>query len=81
MILVVAWDGADLDLVEPWIAAGELPHLGALMERGATRALASTRPPVTFPAWTTFLTAATPDRHGISDFTSLRGQKPGAPAT
>ncbi len=67
MILVVAWDGADLGLVEPWIAAGELPHLAALVERGATRSLASTRPAVTFPAWTSFLTASSPDRHGIPE--------------
>jgi predicted AlkP superfamily phosphohydrolase/phosphomutase len=75
MILVVAWDGADLGLVEPWIAAGELPHLAALVERGATRSLASTRPAVTFPAWTSFLTASSPDRHGIPDFTIRDGYR------
>ncbi len=75
MILVVAWDGADLGLVEPWIAAGELPHLASLVERGATRPLASTRPAVTFPAWTSFLTASTPDRHGIPDFTIRDGYR------
>jgi predicted AlkP superfamily phosphohydrolase/phosphomutase len=75
MILVVAWDGADLGLVEPWIASGDLPALSALIERGAVRRLESTRPPVTFPAWTTFLTAATPDRHGVSDFTLRDGYR------
>lgn len=75
MILVVAWDGADLGLVEPWVASGDLPVLGALLQRGAVRRLESTRPPVTFPAWTTFLTAATPDRHGVSDFTLREGYR------
>lgn len=75
MILVVAWDGTDLGLVEPWMASGELPNLAAAVERGATRALASTRPPVTFPAWTSFLTAATPDHHGIPDFTIRDGYR------
>jgi predicted AlkP superfamily phosphohydrolase/phosphomutase len=75
MILVVAWDGADLGLVEPWIANGDLPVLAALLERGAVRRLESTRPPVTFPAWTTFLTAATPDRHAVSDFTLRDGYR------
>jgi len=75
MILVVAWDGADLGSVEPWVASGDLPVLAALLERGAVRRLESTRPPVTFPAWTTFLTAATPDRHGVSDFTLRDGYR------
>jgi predicted AlkP superfamily phosphohydrolase/phosphomutase len=75
MILVVAWDGADLGLVEPWVAAGELPVLASLLARGAVRRLESTRPPVTLPAWTSFLTAATPDRHGVSDFTLREGYR------
>lgn len=75
MILVVAWDGADLGLVEPWIASGDLPVLASLLARGAVRPLESTRPPVTFPAWTAFLTAATPDRHGLSDFTLRDGYR------
>jgi predicted AlkP superfamily phosphohydrolase/phosphomutase len=75
MILVVAWDGADLGFVEPWVAAGDLPVLASLLARGAVRRLESTRPPVTFPAWTSFLTAATPDRHGLADFTLRDGYR------
>lgn len=75
MFLVVAWDGADLDLIEPWLERGELPTLASLLERSAVRCLESTRPPVTFPAWTSFLTAATPDRHGVSDFTIRDGYR------
>ncbi|MFT4572175.1 MAG: putative AlkP superfamily phosphohydrolase/phosphomutase [Candidatus Binatia bacterium] len=69
MLLVVAWDGADLNLVEPWMRAGELPNLAAVAERGAVHSLASTIPPVTFPAWTSFATACDPSWHGITDFT------------
>ena len=73
MLLVVAWDGACFDVVEPFLAAGKLPNLAQLLERGASRRLQSTIPPVTFPAWTSFLTGATPDRHGVTDFTIRRG--------
>lgn len=69
MLLIVAWDGACLELLEPWLAAGALPTLARLMRAGATRDLRSTIPPVTFPAWTSFMTAASPARHGITDFT------------
>ncbi|MFP6609708.1 MAG: alkaline phosphatase family protein [Deltaproteobacteria bacterium] len=69
MILVVGWDGACFDLVDPWLARGELPCLGRLLGSGARRELNSTRPASTFPAWTSFMTAAGPGRHGIVDFT------------
>jgi len=73
VLLVVAWDGACFDLVEPLRAAGKLPAYSALVECGAVREIESTRPAVTFPAWTSFLTAATPDRHGVTDFTVRSG--------
>lgn len=69
MLLVVGWDGADLGLIEPWVASGDLPNLAALMQQGCTRPLQSTTPPVTFPAWTSFSTAIDPSWHGITDFT------------
>ncbi|MFQ5352405.1 MAG: alkaline phosphatase family protein, partial [Candidatus Binatia bacterium] len=69
MLLVVAWDGACFDLIQPFLAAGDLPVLSKFIAEGASRELRSTIPPVTFPAWTTFMTASSPDRHGITDFT------------
>lgn len=73
MLLVVAWDGASFDLVEPLRAAGKMPVYDALARRAAVREIESTRPAVTFPAWTSFLTAASPDRHGVTDFTVRSG--------
>jgi len=73
MLLVVAWDGASLDTLEPLVEAGELPRLASLIRGGAVREVESTWPAVTFPAWTTFLTAADPDLHGVTDFTIRDG--------
>jgi predicted AlkP superfamily phosphohydrolase/phosphomutase len=73
MILVVAWDGAGFDLVRPMVEAGDLPVLASLLAEGASRELESTVPAVTFPAWSSFLTAAGPDRHGLTDFTRRDG--------
>ena len=61
-------DGATLDLVAPWVAAGELPVLGRLMAEGAWGPLRSTLPPATFPAWTSLVTGVNPGRHGVLDF-------------
>jgi len=66
---VIGLDGATLDLVRPWVAAGELPALGALLARGAWGRLRSTVPAATFPAWTSLVTGVNPGRHGVLDFT------------
>jgi predicted AlkP superfamily phosphohydrolase/phosphomutase len=39
------------------------------MESGAVADLESVMPPVTAPAWTSFMTGKNPDKHGIFDFT------------
>lgn len=69
MLLILGLDGATLDLVEPWIAEGRLPHLARLRRAGAWGRLASTVPAATFPSWTTFMTGVNPGRHGVLDFT------------
>jgi predicted AlkP superfamily phosphohydrolase/phosphomutase len=68
-VLIVGLDGATLDLIEPWAAAGDLPNLARLMRAGAWGRLRSTNPPATFPAWTSLMTGVNPGKHGIYDFT------------
>src|SRR5438309_1167924 len=68
-LLVIGLDGATLDLVRPWAAAGRLPALARLMAAGAWGPLRSTVPAATFPAWTSLVTGVNPGRHGVLDFT------------
>lgn len=68
-VLVLALDGASFDVIRPLAAAGELPHLAAWMKEGSASPLPSTAPPVTFPAWSSFMTGLSPGEHGIFDFT------------
>jgi predicted AlkP superfamily phosphohydrolase/phosphomutase len=68
-VLVLALDGASFDVIEPMVAAGRLPNLARWMETGSARPLPSTTPPVTFPAWSSFMTGLEPGDHGIFDFT------------
>lgn len=70
--LVIGLDGADLEVVYS-LGAERLPHLFALMERGAYAHLESVQPPATLPNWTTFLTGMDPGRHGVFDFTTRHG--------
>ena len=68
-LLVLALDGATFDVIRPLAAAGRLPNLARWIDEGNAGTLASTTPPVTFPAWTTFMTGLSPGHHGVFDFT------------
>jgi predicted AlkP superfamily phosphohydrolase/phosphomutase len=72
LLLIVGWDGACFELTDRFVAAGRMPVLAELLSRSKRWRVESTLPAVTFPAWTSFLTAAAPDHHGITDFTIPR---------
>ena len=71
-LLIVGLDAATFDLICPWIAEGKLPNLAALMKDGAWGRLASILPPITPPAWTSFMTGKNPGKHGIFNFLEAR---------
>ena len=50
------------------VEAGDLPVLGGLMQGALAGPLASVQPPMTLPAWSSFLTGVGPGVHGIVDF-------------
>lgn len=66
--VVIGLDAADFAFLDPWMEAGDLPRLKALRGEGASGVLASTFPPVSAPAWSTFMTGLRPERHGLIDF-------------
>jgi predicted AlkP superfamily phosphohydrolase/phosphomutase len=72
---IIGWDGATFDLIHPWLAQGKLPNLARVIEQGASGNLRSTLPPMTFPAWSSFMTGVNPGKHGIYDFTRRRKDK------
>jgi predicted AlkP superfamily phosphohydrolase/phosphomutase len=71
--LVLGLDGATFDLLDPWMAAGELPFLRSLVERGHRAPLASVLPAKTIPAWYSFATGLDPGQLGIYGFTEPDG--------
>jgi len=66
--LVIGLDGVTLDLLGPWIEAGELPNLQKLMKQGASGRLRSTLPPISSSSWSSFATGVNPGKHGLVDF-------------
>jgi len=69
--LVIGLDGATFDIIQPLIDRDRLPNLARMIREGASGPLASTVPPVTPAAWTSFFTGKNPGRHGIFDFQRL----------
>ena len=74
-VLIVGWDGADWEILDPLLAAGELPNLAALIERGRKGVSRSCLPSHSWAAWPTFLTGCDPAGHGVFDILEYR---PGA---
>jgi predicted AlkP superfamily phosphohydrolase/phosphomutase len=72
-LLIIGIDGATFDLILPWIEGGHLPNLEELVRSGVYSDLASTLPPVTSPAWPTFMTGCNPGKHGVFDFIQSTG--------
>lgn len=50
------------------MAEGSLPNLAKLMKVGVSGPLESVMPPITPPAWTSFMTGKNPGKHGIFHF-------------
>jgi predicted AlkP superfamily phosphohydrolase/phosphomutase len=67
-VFIIGLDSATWDLINPWIQQGLLPNLAKLVEGGASGKLQSALPPLTPPAWTSFMTGKNPGKHGIFHF-------------
>ena len=67
-IFVIGLDGATFDVILPLVKRNELPNFKRLMDNGAWGELESTIPPLSGPAWTSFMTGMKPVNHGIFDF-------------
>jgi hypothetical protein len=66
-VFVFGFDGATWDVLDPMMAAGELPHLAALAARGRTFAVETISPTFSPVIWTTVATGTDRLAHGIHD--------------
>ena len=67
-VMILGLDGATFKVIDPLIAAGELPGLASIMSGGHRSVLRSTIPPLTPAAWSTMTTGTNPGKHGIFGF-------------
>ncbi len=64
-LVILGWDSATFDVIDPLAAEGRLPAFSSLMGRGWRAPLHSTWPPMTDSAWTSAFTGLNPGGHGI----------------
>lgn len=67
-VFILGLDGATFDLIKPWVKSKELPNFARLIEKGCHGDLESIIPPLTTPAWSSFMTGKNPGKHGVFDF-------------
>ena len=64
-VLMIGWDGAELATLRLLLEAGQLPHLGSLIDGGAALELTVPRPIFGQSAWTSLATGKRPHEHGV----------------
>src|SRR5919201_7028541 len=67
-VVILGLDGLDYTLTERMLAEGKLPHMEALRKQGCFKPLATTLPPISPVAWSSFQTGTNPGKHNIYDF-------------
>lgn len=66
--IVIGIDGCSWHFLDPLLAAGQLPTLGALAARGIRSVVRSTIPTISPVAWSSFISGMLPRRHQVLDW-------------
>ena len=64
-VIVLALDGATLDVISPAVAEGRLPNFGRIFDAGAVLHLATLQPTQAEPVWSAVATGRLPVANGI----------------
>jgi predicted AlkP superfamily phosphohydrolase/phosphomutase/tetratricopeptide (TPR) repeat protein len=79
-LLLVGWDAADWQIINPLLKQGKLPALARLIANGARGNIATLDPPISPMLWTSIATGKRPFKHGILGFTeAMPGGKKARP--
>jgi len=73
-VVLLGFDGADPELLESLLGAGQLPALARLLERGAYGRLRTFKPVKSAILWTSIATGKHMLKHGIVDWTYVDAQ-------
>jgi len=68
-LYVIGLDGVPFTVLRDFLDQGIMPRLRELAGRSVFRSIRSVQPPLSAPAWASFLTGRPPDEHGVMSFT------------
>lgn len=64
-LIVIGLDGANWDLINPWLQEEKLPNIKQLRENGVSSDMLSCLPPVSCPNWRCYSTGKNPGKLGV----------------
>ncbi len=64
-VLLIAWDGAEWDVIAPLLESGDLPNCERLIDRGVMGKMATLHSALAPLAWNSVATGRPPEEHGI----------------
>ena len=67
-VLLIGWDGADWEHINPLLDRGLLPNIEKFINEGVMGNLSTLQPVLSPMLWNTIATAKLPDQHGICGF-------------
>jgi tetratricopeptide (TPR) repeat protein len=67
-LLILGWDAADWQVIDPLMSRGRMPNLARLVAAGTRADLRTLEPKLSPLLWSTIATGKTADRHGILNF-------------
>ncbi|HEX3816742.1 MAG TPA: alkaline phosphatase family protein [Chthoniobacterales bacterium] len=70
-VLLIGWDSADWQVIQPLLDRGEMPVLERLINRGVMGSLTSIRPMLSPMLWNSIATGKRPFKHGVHGFTEV----------
>lgn len=68
-VLLIGWDSADWEMIDPLLQKGQMPALAQLLTSGVRGNLATIQPVLSPMLWTSIATGKRADKHGICGFT------------
>src|ERR1700722_13619278 len=67
-ILLIGWDAADWEMIDPLLQGGQMPALAQLIKGGLRGNIATLQPVLSPMLWTSIATGKRAIKHGISGF-------------
>lgn len=70
-VVLIGWDAADWQIIQPLLSEGKMPTLKKLIEGGVYGNMSTLNPPYSPMLWSSVATGMTPDKHGVLGFIEL----------